>query len=86
MRATRQMSITLPYVLADAVRARVTSGAYASESEVIREGLRALAERERAVERWLRRRTETDEGNEDTSPERRLPGTTADPVDVESVG
>lgn len=53
MRSTRQMSVTLPYAMADAVRARVESGEYASESEVIREGLRALLERERAVETWL---------------------------------
>lgn len=54
MRATRQMSVTLPNAMADAVRARVVSGRYASESEVIREGLRALADQERAVEAWLR--------------------------------
>jgi putative addiction module CopG family antidote len=40
--------------MADAVRARVISGDYASESEVIREGLRALTERERVTEDWLR--------------------------------
>ena len=54
MRTTRQMSVTLPLEMADMVRARVESGDYASESEVIREGLRALAARERAVESWLR--------------------------------
>jgi antitoxin ParD1/3/4 len=53
MRTTRQMSVTLPLEMADMVRARVESGDYASESEVIREGLRALAARERAVESWL---------------------------------
>jgi len=40
--------------MADMVRAKVTSGQYASESEVIRDGLRALAARDRAVETWLR--------------------------------
>lgn len=54
MRTTKQMSITVPLEMADMVRAKVDSGEYASESEVIREGLRALAERDEAVERWLR--------------------------------
>jgi antitoxin ParD1/3/4 len=56
MRTTQQMSITLPNELAVAVRAKVASGEYASESEVIRDGLRVLMARDRAVERWLRER------------------------------
>jgi antitoxin ParD1/3/4 len=54
MRTTQQMSITLPNELAGAVRAKVASGEYASESEVIRDGLRVLMARDRAIERWLR--------------------------------
>ncbi|MFH8133457.1 type II toxin-antitoxin system ParD family antitoxin [Pantoea osteomyelitidis] len=54
MRTTQQMSITLPNEMAAQVKARVASGEYASESEVIREGIRALAARDRAVENWLR--------------------------------
>jgi antitoxin ParD1/3/4 len=54
MRTTRQLSITLPNDMADALRERVRSGEYASESEVIREGLRALFARDQAVEAWLR--------------------------------
>ena len=53
MRTTRQMSITLPVEMADAVRERVRSGQYASESEVVRDGLRALIARDQAVEEWL---------------------------------
>lgn len=53
MRTTRQMSITLPTEMADAVRERVRSGQYASESEVVRDGLRALIARDQAVEAWL---------------------------------
>jgi putative addiction module CopG family antidote len=53
MRTTQQMSITLPNEMADAVKAKVRTGDYASESEVIREGLRALMARDRAVENWL---------------------------------
>jgi len=53
MRTTQQMSITLPNDMADAVRAKVRAGEYASESEVIRDGFRALMARDRAVESWL---------------------------------
>jgi putative addiction module CopG family antidote len=53
-RSTKQISITLPNEMADEVRAKVESGEYASESEVIRDGLRALRARDRAVEDWLR--------------------------------
>lgn len=53
MRTTQQFSITLTNEMADMVRSRVASGAYASESEVIREGLRALNERDKALESWL---------------------------------
>ena len=53
MRTTQQMSITLPNDMADMVKTKVRSGEYASESEVIRDGLRALMARDRAVESWL---------------------------------
>jgi len=54
MRTTKQMSITLPTGMAELVKERVASGAYASESEVVRDGLRALFAREEAIESWLR--------------------------------
>ncbi len=54
MRTTQQMSITLSNELARAVKEKVASGEYATESEVIRDGLRALMARDRAVENWLR--------------------------------
>ena len=53
MRTTQQLSITLPNEMADAVKAKVQAGEYATESEVIRDGLRALLARDRAVENWL---------------------------------
>ncbi len=53
MRTTQQMSITLPNDMVDVVKAKVRTGEYASESEVIRDGLRALMARDRAVENWL---------------------------------
>lgn len=54
MRTTRQLSITLPNEMADTLAERVRSGAYASESEVVRDGLRALFARDAAVDAWLR--------------------------------
>ena len=53
MRTTQQFSITLPNEMADAVRSKVAAGEYATESEVIRDGLRVLMARERVVEQWL---------------------------------
>ena len=55
MRTTQQFSITLPNEMADAVRAKVASGEYATESEVIRDGLRTLLARDQAIEAWLRK-------------------------------
>ena len=41
--------------MADVVKTKVRTGEYATESEVIRDGLRALLARDRAVEGWLHR-------------------------------
>jgi antitoxin ParD1/3/4 len=54
MRSTQQLSVTLSMEMAQMVKAKVESGDYASESEVIRDGLRVLLARDRAVEAWLR--------------------------------
>ncbi len=54
MRSTQQFSITLPNEMAGLVKAKVAAGEYATESEVIRDGLRTLLARDRAVESWLR--------------------------------
>jgi putative addiction module CopG family antidote len=54
MRSTQQFSITLPNEMANAVKAKVAGGEYATESEVIRDGLRTLLARDRAIETWLR--------------------------------
>jgi putative addiction module CopG family antidote len=53
MRTTQQFSVTLPIEMANLVKAKVAGGEYATESEVIRDGLRALMARDRAVEHWL---------------------------------
>ena len=54
MRTTQQFSITLPNEMAELVRSKVAAGEYATESEVIRDGLRTLAARDKAVDAWLR--------------------------------
>jgi antitoxin ParD1/3/4 len=54
VRTTQQFSITLPLEMADALKAKVAAGEYASESEVVRDGLRVLLARDRMVQSWLR--------------------------------
>lgn len=54
MAATQQFNVTPPLDLAQAIEGKVKSGAYASVSEVVREGVHALLERDAAVEQWLR--------------------------------
>ncbi len=46
MRTTQQFSITLPNEMAAVVKAKVMTGKYATESKVIRDGLRALMARD----------------------------------------
>jgi antitoxin ParD1/3/4 len=53
MRSTQQFSITLPNEMADIVKNKVATGEYATESEVIRDGIRVLMARDRAMEHWL---------------------------------
>lgn len=54
MRTTQQFSITLPNEMADIVKTKVAAGEYATESEVIRDGLRVLMARDRVMENWLK--------------------------------
>jgi antitoxin ParD1/3/4 len=54
VRTTRQFSITLPNEMTDVIRTKVAAGESATESEVIRDGLRALMARDRAMDNWLR--------------------------------
>ncbi len=54
MRNTSPLSVTLPHEMAAMVKAKVASGEYATESEVIRDGLRTLLARDAAIEKWLK--------------------------------
>lgn len=53
MRATQALTGTLPLEMAQMVKDKVASGEYASESDVVRDGLRTLADRDAAIEKWL---------------------------------
>ena len=54
MPASEKRTFSLPAEQAAFIDAQVASGAFATASEVVRAGLRALQERDAAVERWLR--------------------------------
>lgn len=51
--ASVKMSITVPAEMAEFIQSKVESGEYASESEVIRDGVRTLVKRDALVESWL---------------------------------
>jgi len=53
MGTVQKRTFSLPAKQAKFIDAQVRTGAYASASEVVRAGLRALQERDAAVERWL---------------------------------
>lgn len=51
--ATARLTITLTPELLNFVREQTAGGDYNSDSEVIRDGLRLLKERDKAVRQWL---------------------------------
>lgn len=53
MSAIQKRTVSLPPEHASFIDRLVKTGAYGSASEVVRAGLRALQERDAAVERWL---------------------------------
>jgi antitoxin ParD1/3/4 len=53
MSTIAKRTVSLPSEQSEFIDAKVAAGEYASASEVVRAGLRALRERDAAVERWL---------------------------------
>lgn len=66
-------TFSLPPEQAAYIDGKVKSGAYASSSEVVRAGLRALQERDAAVDRWLRDEVAPTYDAMKANPERKLP-------------
>ena len=54
MSTVSKRTVSLPEEHAVYIDQMVAKGAFASASEVVRAGLRALQEREAAIDRWLR--------------------------------
>ena len=72
--ATRTtLNVSLPAELGQFVEKLVHTGRYASASEVVRAGLRALRERDAAVERWLREEVVSVCAAMDADPSRAIP-------------
>jgi antitoxin ParD1/3/4 len=73
MAATEKRTFSLPAEHAAFIDAQVASGAFASGSEVVRAGLRALQERDAAVELWLREEVVATYDAMQADPARALP-------------
>ncbi len=73
MAKVTKRTFSLPVEQAHYIDVKVGSGAYASGSEVVRAGLRALRERDEAVERWLREDVVPVYDEMKAHPERKLP-------------
>ena len=75
MAAVEKRTVSLPAEQASYIDAQVAQGTYASASEVVRAGLRALQERDAAVERWLREEVAPAYDAMQADPARAIPAT-----------
>jgi len=55
MKPKQLLNITLPNEMAEAIKTKVRAGEYATESEIIHEGVLAFLNRDRAIETWLQK-------------------------------
>ena len=76
MSSTDKRTVSLPSEHVVFIDAKVPSGDYASTSEVVRAGLRALKERDEAVDRWLRDEVAPAYDAMAANPERAMPAET----------
>ena len=53
MKPEQTLTVTLPVDLVERVNRKVSSGAFPSPSDVVRESLEALIDREDTLDRWL---------------------------------
>lgn len=75
MAAVEKRTVSLPAEQASYIDAQVAKGTYASVSEVVRAGLRALQERDAAIERWLREEVAPTYDAMRADPSRAIPAT-----------
>ena len=73
MANAEKRTFSLPAEHAAFIDAKIASGAYASGSEVVRAGLRALQERDAAVEKWLKDEVVTAYDALERTPDRAIP-------------
>jgi antitoxin ParD1/3/4 len=71
--ACEKRTFSLPNQQGRYIDRMVRSGTYASASEVVRAGLRALEERDAAVERWLRQEVTAAYDALEADPRRAIP-------------
>ena len=77
MSGVEKRTFSLPPEHSTFIDAKVASGDYASGSEVVRAGLRALQERDAAVEKWLRDDVAATYDAMKADPSRAIPAKTA---------